>query len=135
MSDLAQTATTIWAALIGALRQDGLIATGVTAPGPHTSQVLLQMAHDNCAKDGHVVWTPAEIVAAPTAVLWTRHFDYPEMPGQVVAYSEAHGSWINVHTLRRPEKFTHYILLPDIGKPLQLYTPPAEKPEPELMDP
>jgi hypothetical protein len=135
MSDLAQTATTIWAMLVKALRADGLIANAITHPGQNTTQVLLQLAHDNHAKEGHVVWTPHEIAPSIYATLWTRHFDLPDEPGQVVKFCETRGHWINVHTGMRPRRFTHYILLPDIGKPLEIYRAPEVRPEAEFMDP
>lgn len=135
MSDLVQTATTLWAMIVGALRQDGHIATAITTPGQHMSQVLMQLAHDNHAKEGHVVWTPHEIMPAPTSMIWTHHFERPEEPGQVVKFCEFRKHWINVHTQMPPRRFTHYILLPDIGKPLEIYRAPAERPEPELMYP
>ena len=135
VSDLVQTATTIWTGLVESMRADGLLATSITHPGVNTSQFLMRLAHDNHAKEGHVVWTPHEIAPSIHAVIWTRHFDKPDEPGQVVAYCELRQRWINVHTQLPPRRFTHYMLLPDIGKPLEIYRAPEVRPEAEFMDP
>jgi len=133
MSDLQQTALALWTRLRAALVADGMLATAISSTGPQTTQIVLQLAHDNLLHERQEVWVPIAIVPSPGAEVWARNFDIPELPGLVLIYAEGLG-WVDKFTRRRPfHAVTHYIVLPDIGKPLVQYRKPDTKPEPEVL--
>lgn len=132
MSDLKATATAIWERLMKAMRDDGMLAHAITNTGPSTTQFILALAYDNTLKERQEVWVPISITPAMTVEVWARNFDNPDQPGVVLTYVDGFG-WRDKFTMRVPPRVTHYIILPDIGRPLVEYRKPDTKPESEVV--